>query len=205
MENNDVLAKEILSVLNNALKSVGPDRVPKDELYRRFKGRATEGEIETLIKLEYIRETTEKFVGRPFSYLEITGKGLEFLEGGLQLQQIIVYGDHYTVSMGDNNSNVVIGRDNTQIDVQFGLNTNLEDAVASVKRLAQSKLSSEPELDEVLHLLDNLQYELSREAVDSEAVEDIRQKLFQQGGEIGATISVLFNTPIVKQAIGEAN
>ncbi len=200
MEDKDIYTHKILSLLHDSLKLGGPGRLPKDELIRRFKGYPIEGELETLIKVGYIKENSQKFAARSYSYIEITGQGIEFLEGRLQLQQIIVHGDYYTVSMGDNNSHVVIGRNNSQVELQFGSDAELGEAFASVKDQMQSELVSQKNLERVLYLLDKLQDELGKESINIELIEHIKCDLLQQSDEVRAAILVLFNTkPIIKK------
>ncbi|MBE7551342.1 MAG: hypothetical protein HS126_09750 [Anaerolineales bacterium] len=201
MEDKDVNSKKILSILKDALRWGGSGRVPRGQLIQLCRGQSIDGEIETLIKLEYVRESIDRFAGRSYSYLEITRRGLEFLEGHLQFQQFIIFGDHYSVSMGDNNSNIVIGRDNTQIEVQFGHNTDVKDAIASIRDLAQIKSLPDDQLNKVLSLLDSLQYELNQKAINFDSIEGIKSDLLQWGGEIGAAVAVLFSIPALNDLI----
>lgn len=71
---------EILFVLNEALRQGGSGRVPKDQLAQRFKNQSIDGEIRVLKESKCITETIQRFGGRPYSYFEITGRGIESLE-----------------------------------------------------------------------------------------------------------------------------
>lgn len=148
---------------------------------------------------------------RVYHFAQITASGIDLLDDPSEFNerfppQVIyqyVAGDNLQVTIGDNASEVMVGKD--IIKLQFGADHSLEEVSARFVASFEGRSGlSEVDREEITVQLERLQELLRGEELDLGKVQRIKRSLIEQEGRPAAMTTALFSHPAVVRPIQEA-
>ncbi|MCG3141653.1 MAG: hypothetical protein HDKAJFGB_02967 [Anaerolineae bacterium] len=156
-------------------------------------------------------ESIDTDEGRIYHFVRIAGPGIDLVEDpnefNAKFPQAVIYqqikGDYFEVKMGDNNSQVIVGKN--IVSVPFGVNNSLPEAC----KLFVDSLSKNAELDSkqiqtTVAELEKLQQQLTSEEINLGEIQRIKNYLLKEAGLPAADTAALFSHPAVVEPIERA-
>jgi len=149
--------------------------------------------------------------GRIYHFAQITAAGIDLLDEPSEFNarfppQVIyqyVAGDNFEVTIGDNASEVTVGKD--IIKLQFGKNHSLEETCTRfVKSLEKRSNVSAMDREAITAQLQKLQALLQSEELDLGEAQHIKRSLVEREGWPAAGTMALFSHPAVVEPIQRA-
>jgi len=148
---------------------------------------------------------------RVYYFAQITASGIDLLDDPSEFNerfppQVIyqyVAGDNLQVTIGDNASEVIVGKD--IIKLQFGADHSLEEVSTRFVASFESRSDlSEVDREEITVQLERLQALLQSEELDLGEVQRIKRSLIEREGRPAAMTTALFSHPAVVKPIQQA-
>ncbi len=216
MQDRQQVRREILQRLYQAHESDSP-MVELEHLARELQVSFVllRPGLDFLERRGYIELSKVRFGTREFPCACITDKGVDFLEPDSEFApktqtsihhySYYVSGDNYQVTLGDNNTNVVIGKGINQrvFEVGVGANVSFQELFDRVASQVSdfSKVSVRQDLQSYL---DRLQATLAQDELDLGELQGIKRALVNFGGQAAAIALAVYANPIIAERIREA-